>query len=298
MIHPVSLKPRISPGWLRVIVFCVVHLSLILTGVWLMTLFIHHLKGETADAGEYMKGEMIWAVIAMSFAGSLTITYIFRRWIDRKSFLSLGLSFRNHGGDRIAGLSLAVSILGLATLILYFSGHVKWMDIIPDGRSLLISLGGLIMVAFYEEILFRGYILSNLLESLNKWTALAISALLFTLFHLGNPGFDFLSVLNLFAIGVLLGMNYMYTRNLWFSISFHFAWNFLEGPVMGYPVSGIHFETLLQTEIRGDDSITGGVFGLEGSALVTALCIISLLILYFRMEKKINPGSQPVPDQK
>lgn len=290
-------KPLLSAGWLRVLVFCIVHLLLILTGVFLMTTVIHHLKGETADADALMKGELLWAVILMSFIGSLTITYVFRRWVDRKSFLSLGLNYGNRGADMIAGITLAVCILGLATLILRSTGYLRWTDILFDGRTLMIALGDLILVALYEEVIFRGYILGNLLESFNKWIALSISAGLFALFHLGNPGFDFLSVVNLLAIGFLLGMYFLYTRNLWFPICFHFAWNFLEGPVLGYPVSGIHFDTLLQTELKGDGNITGGTFGLEGSVIVTGLCILAILALYFILQKKAAILSGVLPNR-
>ena len=195
----------------------------------------------------------------------------------------------------IAGITLAVAMLGLATLILRVTGHLKWTDILFDDKTLLVALGDLLLVAFYEEIIFRGYILNNLLESFNKWTALGISAALFTLFHLGNPGFDFLSVLNLLAIGTLLGLNYLYTRNLWFSICFHFAWNFFEGPVLGYPVSGIHFETLLQTEMNGDENITGGAFGLEGSVIILVICIFAIIAHYIILQKK---AARIVPDLK
>ncbi|MDP4131780.1 MAG: CPBP family intramembrane metalloprotease [Bacteroidota bacterium] len=289
-----TLRPRIHAGWLRVLIFCVAYLLLILAGVFVMSLIIHRVKGEAADADQLMKGELLWAVILAIFAGSLAIVYIFRRWVDRKPFLSLGLKYRKHGADAVAGVSLAVSMLGLATLILRATGHLKWTDIIFDGRTLFIALINLLFVAVYEEVVFRGYILGNLMESFNPWASLAISAGLFTVFHLANPGFDFFSVVNLFAFGLLLGMNYIYTRNLWFAISFHFAWNFLEGPVMGYPVSGIHFGTLLQTEMKGDDNITGGTFGLEGSFIVMAICILAILALYFILQRKFSQGPRLV----
>jgi membrane protease YdiL (CAAX protease family) len=288
-------KPLISAGWLRVLIFCIADLLLILCGVLLMTAAIHYFRGGTADAAALMKGELLWAVILTSFAGSMAITYSFRRWVDRKTFLSLGLSYRQQGANMIAGITLAVSILGLATFVLRATGHLRWTDILFDGNTLLIALGDLLLVALYEEIIFRGYILNNLLESFNKWLALGISAALFTLFHLGNPGFDFLSVLNLLAIGTLLGLNYLYTRNLWFSIGFHFAWNFLEGPVLGYPVSGIHFETLLQTEMKGDENITGGTFGLEGSVIVLVICIFAIIVHYIILQKKAARALQTVP---
>lgn len=291
-------RPLIRAGWMRVLIFCVVYLLLILTGVFIMGSIIHHVKGETADAVQLMKGNLLWGVIVMGFGGSLSVTYAFRRWVDRKSFLSLGLDYHHHGADLVAGITLALSILGLATLILLALGHLKWMDIIFDGRTLVIAMGNLILVALYEEIVFRGYILGNLLESFNKWVALVISAGLFTLFHISNPGFDFFSVVNLFAIGILLGLNYAYTGNLWFSISFHFAWNFIEGPLLGYPVSGIHFDTLLQTELKGDENITGGAFGLEGSVITMAICVLAIIAIYLIMQKKIIQQSQQVPNQK
>ncbi len=298
MVITSSSLPLIRAGWMRALLFCVVYLLLILTGVFIMSSIIHHVKGETVDAVQLMKGNLLWGVILMGFAGSWCVTYIFRRWIDRKSFISLGLDYQHHGADLVAGITLALSILGVASLILLALGHLKWTDIIFDDRTLVIAMGNLILVALYEEIVFRGYILGNLLESFNKWVAIIISAGLFTLFHISNPGFDFFSVVNLFAIGILLGLNYAHTGNLWFSISFHFAWNFIEGPILGYPVSGIHFDTLLQTELKGDENITGGAFGLEGSAITMAICILAIIVLFLIMQKKINQQSQPVPGQK
>jgi len=90
----------------------------------------------------------------------------------------------------------------------------------------------------------------------------------------------------------LLGVNYIHTRNLWFSILFHLGWNFFQGPVLGYRVSGINFSSLLQTELNGDLIITGGEFGFEGSIVNTALCLILVLLLNRVYEKKFQPTGQ------
>lgn len=118
------------------------------------------------------------------------------------------------------------------------------------------------LVAFAEELVFRGYILNNLLQSMNKWTALIISSLLFTLFHLSNPDISLLALLNIFLSGLMLGINYIFTKNLWFAILLHFSWNFYEGPILGYKVSGLTLESLLQQELTGNPILTG-----ENSAL-------------------------------
>jgi len=185
------------------------------------------------------------------------------------------------------------AILGISSLGLLLSGHLAWTDISIDPQSLFISLGLLVLIAFSEELVFRGYVLGNLLESLpNKWVALAISAILFAIFHLSNPGMHSLAFANLFLAGLLLGVNYIYTRNLWFSMLFHLSWNFFQGPLLGFNVSGLHLPSLLQAETKGDLMITGGDFGLEGSMLNTAVSLTAFLVLARAFEWKyrsVNP---------
>ncbi|HEX4850555.1 MAG TPA: CPBP family intramembrane glutamic endopeptidase, partial [Puia sp.] len=101
-----------------------------------------------------------------------------------------------------------------------------------------------------------------------------------------NPGMNFIPLINIFLAGILLGMNYIFTRNLWFAFLLHFAWNFFEGPILGYKISGINLPTLLQMDLKGDLLLTGGEFGFEGSVINTGLTVIAILILYWVYEKK------------
>jgi hypothetical protein len=148
------------------------------------------------------------------------------------------------------------------------------------------------LASFYEELIFRGYILNNLMDSFPNWLALLISAILFMFFHWTSLGFFPLA--NTLIMGLILGLNYIYTRNLWFSICFHIGWKFMVGPVLGF--SGDEsFQTLLQTKMNGDENLTGGAIGLEGSVLLMAVSLLSLIILYLFLQKKLSPGSQPAP---
>jgi membrane protease YdiL (CAAX protease family) len=81
-----------------------------------------------------------------------------------------------------------------------------------DAGSLLLGVAVMIVVAFVEELLFRGYLLNNLLQSVNKWGALSITAALFSLFHGSNPDISLFAVVNIFLAGILLGVNYIFTR--------------------------------------------------------------------------------------
>jgi uncharacterized protein len=152
-----------------------------------------------------------------------------------------------------------------------------------------------VIISFYEELIFRGYILNNLMDSFPGWLALVISAILFMIFHwTGQSSIGFFSLANYLIMGLILGLNYIYSRNLWFSFCFHVAWKFMEGPAFGY--SGDEsFQTFLQPELSGDVNFTGGANGLEGSVILTAVALLSLIALYLFLQRKFNPRFQPAP---
>ena len=293
-----SFKPLIPQGWLRALLFLIAFglLAGISLGIYL---FVLH-KGSPDKTGleNLMKGNNLLVTTAIIFAISLLLTFVFRHWVDRKSFISLGLDFSGHGGEAIAGGMLAIFIICASSLLLKATGHLKWMDIIFDSRALFLSFGSVVIISFYEELIFRGYILNNLLDSFPGWLALVISALLFMIFHwTGQSSIGFFTLANSLIMGLILGLNYMYSRNLWFSFCFHIAWKFMEGPAFGY--SGDEsFQTFLQPELNGDVNITGGANGLEGSVILTAVALLSLIALYLFLQRKFNPRFQPAPGRK
>jgi membrane protease YdiL (CAAX protease family) len=146
----------------------------------------------------------------------------------------------------------------------------------------------LILVSFSEELVFRGYILNNLLHSMPKMPALLVSALLFAGFHTLNPGMSLIGFLNIFIAGVLMGINYIFSRNLWFAVFFHFSWNFFQGPVLGFEVSGLDLPVMLEQNLRGSTLLTGGAFGLEASWLATFVLSITTLILFLLFQRKYS----------
>ena len=79
---------------------------------------------------------------------------------------------------------------------------------------------------------------------------------------------------------------YLYTRNLWFPISLHFFWNWIQGPVLGYEVSGNRFcETLFSLRLPANNLINGGAFGFEGSLVCTVLATLFTLFIIWWFEQ-------------
>jgi membrane protease YdiL (CAAX protease family) len=149
------------------------------------------------------------------------------------------------------------------------------------GYVLLFAIGSL-----NEEIMIRGYILSNFCESMNLYIALLASLFLFAVIHLANANVTLLSVINIFLAGILLGIYYIHTRNLWLPISLHFSWNFFQGPVFGFEVSGVDVTGVIIQDIQGSDMVTGEPFGFEGSIIATLLMVISIVLLHYRYQDK------------
>ena len=108
------------------------------------------------------------------------------------------------------------------------------------------------------------------------------------------PSIYALAFVNLFLAGLLLGLNYIYTKNLWFSFFFHVSWNYFAGPILGFHVSGLSQPSLLVAETKGDLLITGGDFGLEGSILTTVVAAIAFFVLLWAFERKYTSAAAPL----
>ncbi|HYF30818.1 MAG TPA: type II CAAX endopeptidase family protein [Chitinophagaceae bacterium] len=281
MESPGKQGPGIQKGWLRVVVFCFCFAGIVILGSGLYAWISKRL-----ELPEQLKFFLGFVVL---FLLSLLAVLIFRRWVDRASFISLGFPFKHYRRDALIGFLLAIVLLAIESLVLFYTGHLVWTGINFQPADLFTGMLIMIMVAISEEAVFRGYILHNLMQSLNKWIALAITSLLFALFHAFNPNIDALALVNIFLSGFVMGLNYVYTGNLWFAIMFHFSWNFFLGPILGFEVSGVPLASLLEQEVEGPRWLTGGEFGLEGSAMDGLLSIITFLLLYQPMKRLAAP---------
>lgn len=197
-------------------------------------------------------------------------------WRFRKVSLAVwGRSLALRRKDVLAGILLAIVLYAVGFGISLLVGAVEVAGVALNLSTLFISLGFCLLVAVTEELALRGFVLERMLQGgVNKFWALFLSAALFSLIHIGNPNFDFLSFTNLLLAGILLGSSYIYTRNLSFPIALHWFWNWIQGPVLGYEVSGNKFcDGLLTLHLPEANLINGGAFGFEGSILCTVLMI-------------------------
>ncbi|WP_053002606.1 CPBP family intramembrane glutamic endopeptidase [Kordia jejudonensis] len=224
----------------------------------------------------------------MQFIGTLVSTWLFTKYIDKVSLVSIGFQLKNRGKDIIFGIGLGFAVMAIAYFVLLSLNEIALVSISVHAKGIIYSMIFFILVSLIEEILCRGYVLGLLLTKLNKYVALMISAVIFTALHSFNPNMGTIPILNLFLAGILLGITYIYTKNLWFPIALHFSWNFFQGPIFGFEVSGQEFYSVIQQSRMEDNLLNGGSFGFEGSLLATSLLLVSIFVIDQYYRRKIG----------
>ena len=156
--------------------------------------------------------------------------------------------------------------------------------------GLCLTLLMLIAAGVREEAITRAYQLKNLLEGFNfagktasLYIAIFLSAVYFGIQHLMNPSASALSTINLSLAGVLYAFAFVLTGRLALPLGLHVCWNFCEGVIFGYPVSGYVLSTnILATTVNGPELITGGSFGPEAGLIrIPAMLMCAALIAFW-----------------
>ena len=108
----------------------------------------------------------------------------------------------------------------------------------------------------------------------------------FALIHADNLGANVLNILNVFLAGLIFGLYYIHKKNVWFPIAFHFTWNLTEGVIIGSAVSGTKMPSFFQFEFTGNEILSGGAFGFEGSIFATILLLVPVVYIQLKYSKR------------
>ena len=270
-----------------------------------LTVFFILMKGLAAllrVPGEIAAGapaRVYLAVAGVRLLRVLISVWLAARLLDHRRLADFGLQLdKGWWQDLAFGLVLGALMMGAVFGIQLAAGWATISDTLHtvDGGSFWLYAGVFVVlfvcVGFSEELLYRGYHMTNLAEGLNhtligkKWAvilAVILSSALFGLFHLGSPHSNWVSTIIIGLWGVWGGLAYAWTGRLAIPIGVHTAWNLFQGNVFGFPVSGTTFaaETATVFSIRqaGPTLWTGGVFGPEGGLLGLLVILAGLVIM-------------------
>ena len=290
--------PLIKSGWVRALLFFFTFFIFItlfdLIGIAIVAYYSEYGFEEfISDPELIMENKMMLLMMVCQLIGTLFTVGIFQKFISREDFVSIGLNFVGFKIDFYKGL-LAGTVLICSGFILLTVLNLTLIDLtyfsFYDQIFYFILFS---IVSLNEEIAIRGYILHNLSSSFNKYVALIISSLVFMIMHLGNPNIGILPLVNLFLAGIFLGIYTIHKNNLWFPIGAHLTWNYLQGPIFGFEVSGNKINSLFEQKPNGHELLTGGNFGFEGSIILTLFLMISIVYMdgYFQKPDIFKPST-------
>jgi len=280
---------RLRSGW-RLAIFIVAFLILSIA----LVLFVNFAlaRALSRDAYDVMFAEGGWGFVLQSFVTFVPAALV--AWgcgyvLEDLPWRALG--WATHRGwlrDALVGLLVGGAAVNVAALAGVVAGGYR-IEFAATGAGdlaqTLASSGFVFLLgAAAEEMTFRGYPLQTLMRSWPIAPALVFSSITFGLVHMQNPnvvpGF---TLVNTALAGAWLAVAYWRTRSLWFPLGLHFGWNWVQGALLGSPVSGITRITphpLFKLSDTGPEWIGGGAYGIEGGAACTLAIILATIFVW------------------
>lgn len=250
-----------------------------------------------SDLMAAMTGRFAGLISGLGGLLAMIVTLLVMTKIDRRPLRDFGFRFSSSWWrDFVFGLLLGAVLMALIFAVELAAGWVtvtgtfaSFVPGQPFWQGILFNLILFACVGIYEEGLSRGYLLRNLAEGLNRkilspraalMLAYVLSSAVFGLLHAGNPNASLISTFNIFLAGLFLGLGFVLTGELAISIGLHITWNFFQGNVFGFRVSGTGSPaSFIDIQQGGPDLWTGGAFGPEAGFIgLLAIALGSLLI--------------------
>jgi membrane protease YdiL (CAAX protease family) len=188
--------------------------------------------------------------------------------------------------ELLHGAALGIALILLVTGLIAAAGGVRFS--LDPARSLdALAMGAWVFawVALLEELLFRGFVFQRMVDGIGAWPALLAMAVLFALGHWGNPGMDGATLVWASidtALGaILFGLAYLRTGRLALPIGMHFGWNWAQGALLGFDVSGLDQAGWLLPELLGKPQwLAGGAFGPEASIFAVLVDTAAIALMW------------------
>lgn len=205
--------------------------------------------------------------------------------IEKRTIMSMGFMKRHIFKQYIKGVCVGALLISVIVLmgvlfnIFVFDGSNSNLN----KKIILLFLVGFVLQGFYEELVFRGFLMISIIRKNTILVAVVANSLLFGLTHGLNNGFQVLALFNLILFGIFESIYLLKTGNIWGVSAIHSMWNFIQGDIYGFNVSGMaQSQSIFIFKISNCEIFSGGTFGLEGSLLTTIVLLsaINMVILY------------------
>lgn len=221
-------------------------------------------------------------------------------WLfERRPFWTVGLE-RPFLKKYLRGLLVGLIMFSLSVFILFVLGMVEMEAPISEDFGLLSLVGtaifflGWMVQGAAEEVLARGLLLPVIGLRWGPAAGILISSIFFAFLHLLNPNVTWISILNLALFGLFAALYALYEGGLWGVFAVHSIWNWAQGNLFGFEVSGMSIQSGMIFDLMevGPDWITGGLFGPEGGIIVTIILLSSSFLVWAASKRHVKSSGE------
>jgi uncharacterized protein len=247
-------------------------------------LFLVIAGAAVSDRAERISPLWLWLVEECLLLVAAMLPAVVLSKLEGRSFGAYGLPARSAFGKQFwVGALWGLAAITALLVTMRGAGLFEFGTIAVNGIRAFkfAAFWGLffLVVALYEDFLFRGYSLLTLSEVIGFWPTAALLSLTFGLIHLGNRGESWVGALGAACIGLFFCLTLRRTGNLWFAVGMHAAWDWGESFLYSVPDSGtVAPGHLLSSSFHGNRWLTGGTVGPEGSVLVFVLIAVMWVV--------------------
>lgn len=276
--------------WATVLAFIFMFAGQIIGGIFIVPIYIALYMSRSMSSN---LGLLELFINLSSFLFISLLVFIRVKYIEKRSISTIGLDKESWLKKYIKGFIIGFIMMVIIVLILFAFGcisveknHSQPVGMRALGGVIFILIGWIIQSGT-EEIVTRGWLMNILAARYNKVFALILSSTIFGFMHLLNPDVNYIAVINIILVGIFYGIYVTKTNDLWAVCGMHGAWNFAQGNIFGFEVSGINVEvsSIVDFNLVGSNIISGGSFGPE-AGLVATFVLLSSIVIVFILDNK------------
>ena len=228
--------------------------------------------------------------LLFGFVFMILALFLWVRWAEGRPLSTLGFVKKGSLVELVKGLAVGSLLFSLVALLMLLSGagSFEWGQLTLEPFLYILILLPLWMIqGGAEELVTRAWLLPVAVKKTNLPIGLLTSSLLFALLHLGNPDIGILPILNIAIFGLFASLYLLRTDNVWGIIGLHAAWNFSQGNIYGFSVSGTGVDAAVLNFVPKSEWIwlTSGAFGAEASIFSSLILLLAVFYLLIKMKK-------------
>lgn len=256
-----------------------------------LALAVHFACGMNPLEGEMFDENTITLITYLGYSVMIVIVFLLWKLFQKKTVSELGLT--KNFCSYFIGIALGAVLLVVSVISITICGALQFNGVFVniDVKMVLLLALCFVFQGAMEEILCRGIVQQLLIKKTSVPVAFGVSAILFTVPHIGNmqggsPVITAVAVINLILISLIFSLVTHRFKSIWAACGLHSVWNYILYSILGLNLSGKDAAVTAVFDMRsvGRNILNGAEYGIEASILTTVVLALALgvLLICFR----------------